>query len=410
MSTSTSDPLRPARLEPGEEFAFAQAVSRHFHEDDSEEDLQRWVSGIADTRAYRAWVSHDGADIVGNLGVFVTTLSLPGGGAVPVTAITAVGVAQTHRRRGLLRGLMNACLDEAIELGEPVASLFASEAPIYGRYGFGVSAPSVRYRLDRAHSQLRDPVDPRLVEPATPQQAVEAFPPVLEALRAQRSGVGLADFRWQLNFGDDPPSKRHGASARRLVHVPGRGYASYRIKDKWVDGLPSGVVRVQDLVATDADAEAALWQHVCDIDLTTTIEAGLRPPDDALPESLVDRSRTRAAEDMPLYTCLLDVRGALTARAYAVRGSTVFSVHDVPGHDDATYRLEVGPDGAECVPTGATPDLELSGADLSAVWLGGVRTTQLLAARRVVEHRPGAAAGLDRLFAVDRAPWTPFIF
>ena len=394
-----TDQYRPVRLEPGEEFAFARAVNRHFHEDDSDEDLQRWVDVVADRDAYRSWVTKDGATIVGNLGVIATTLSLPGGALVPVAGVTAVGVAQTHRRRGILRGLMNACLDEAIELGEPVASLYASEAPIYGRYGFGLSGPSVRYRLERAHARLRDPVDPRLVEPATPEEALEAFPKVFEALRAQRSCVGMADFRWRMGLIHDPPSQRGGASARRLVHVPGRGYASYRVKDAWEDGLPAGVVRVAELVATDPEADAALWQHVCDIDLTTTVEAGLRPPDDALPEMLADRNRTRAVEDAPVYTCLLDVAGALTARTYAVRGTLVVAVHGVPGHGDATYRLDVGPDGAECASTGAAPDLELSASALSAVWLGGVRTTQLLADGRVVEHRPGAASTLDRLLA-----------
>jgi hypothetical protein len=127
--------------------------------------------------------------------------------------------------------------------------------------------------------------------------------------------------------------------------VPGRGYATYRVKDRFRDNLPDGEVRVGELVATDPEAEAALWQHVCDIDLTTTVRSWLRPPDDALPELLVDRLRARTSVSAPLYVRLLDVAAAFSARTYAATDTLTFAVHDADRDQSGTYRLDGGPGG-----------------------------------------------------------------
>ncbi|MGM0818623.1 MAG: GNAT family N-acetyltransferase [Actinomycetota bacterium] len=397
-------------LEVGEERAWAHAVLRHFHEDGSEAAVEPWIPIVADRQRYRAWAVRDGGSIVANAGVLPMTVSLPGGASLPCAGVTAVGVAQTHRRRGLLRRLMATALDDAVGRGEPVALLFASESAIYGRFGFGATAPQVRYRLDRP-TAWRDPVDARLVAAATPEEALAQWPAILASLRAQRGGVAdRSEGMWRLAVAEDPEAWRGGASARRLVHVPGRGYATYRVKAAVTDGLPAGEVRVNELVATDPEAEAALWQHVGDVDLSTTVVAGGRPPDEALPALLVDPLRARTAVDGPLYARLLDVPAALAARAYATTDALTLAIADADRDQSGTYRLEAGPDGAEVTVVDADPDLSLPVDVAAAVWLGGVRATQLRDARALVEHRPGAAARLDRLVAVERLPWTPFEF
>ena len=55
--------------------------------------------------------------------------------------ITWVGVLPSHRRRGVLTELMRQQLDDVHERGEPLAILWASEPPIYGRFGYGIAAP-----------------------------------------------------------------------------------------------------------------------------------------------------------------------------------------------------------------------------------------------------------------------------
>jgi predicted acetyltransferase len=167
---------------------------------------------------------------------------------------------------------------------------------------------------------------------------------------------------------------------------------------------------VQELVATDPEAEAALWQHVCDIDLTTRVVAWMRPPDDAISELLVDPLRARTAVGPPLYARLLDVVAAFEARAYHVADRLTIAVDDPTRDQSGTYLLDAHPEGVEVRRVADPAQLTLPIEALAAVWLGGTRATQLLAARRIAEHEPGAAARLDRLLAVERLPWTPFEF
>lgn len=401
---------RPVRLRPGEELAYARAVRAHFHEDASDEELADWVP-LVGAEGYRAWVIREGTRIVANAGVYTMTVSVPGGARVPAAGVTAVGVAQTHRRRGLLRATMAALLDEAVARGEHVALLFASESAIYPRFGFGIVAEGVVHRIPRG-ARFRDPAETGLVRAADPEQALREWPAILEAVRSQRGGgVSRTDEQWRLSFMTDPASQRGGATGRRLVHVPGRGYAAYRVRPEHrAQLLPTGEVEVQELVASDRRAEAALWQHVCDIDLTTTVSAWFRPPDDALPLLLTDPLLAATSVGPPLYARLLDVASAFAARAYAAAGEFVLAVVDPDRDQSGTYRLRTDGAVGEVDRVTRDPELTLPIDSAAAVWLGGVRATRLAAAGRLVEHAPGAAARLDRLLAVDHLPWTPFEF
>ena len=56
---------------------------------------------------------------------------------LPLRMITDVTTSAAHRRRGLLRRMIEDDLDDAVAKGVPIAALTASEATIYGRWGFG---------------------------------------------------------------------------------------------------------------------------------------------------------------------------------------------------------------------------------------------------------------------------------
>jgi predicted acetyltransferase len=405
----TVDDLRPQRLPDGEELAFSKAVAYHFHESDADDDVRPWTELFRSH--FRGWVVRDADRVVGNLGVIETDLSVPGGPPVPTAAVTAVGVAQTHRRRGLLRAMMAACLDEAKDHEEPVAALYASESAIYGRFGFGVLAPTVGYRVERLRTAFRDPVDTRLVEPASPDVATRAWPAIHETHRAERPGsIAIPSALWRLKVVEDPPSWRNGASSRRLVHVPDRGYAAYRVRGGDAEPFPAGTVELLELLATDPVAEAALWQHVCDVDLTAYIDTPLRPPDDLLPELVVDRLALHPRQGPPLYVRILDVAGAFAARSYDHEDALVLEVIDPDGYTGGRFALDAGGDGASCQPTSASPDLVLPIDAVASIWLGGVRATTLSGARRIEETTTGAATRLDRLVRTTQAPWSSIIF
>ena len=132
-----------------EELQQALAPIWHFFGGSPADDrVERFAAALPPERMLAAWV--DGA-VAGGAGAFPFELTVPGG-RVRAAGVTVVGVFPTHRRRGVLRAMMRAQLDQAHENGEPVAYLWASEETIYGRFGYGLAslAGSFDLRRDRA--------------------------------------------------------------------------------------------------------------------------------------------------------------------------------------------------------------------------------------------------------------------
>ena len=102
--------------------------------------------------------------------------------ACPCAGVTAVGVQPTHRRRGVLRSMMDAQLRDVHERGEPIAALWASEETIYGRFGYGLASWARRAQSSRT-SGMRSP---SRSSPAggpgssRPRRHAERFPPIYE--------------------------------------------------------------------------------------------------------------------------------------------------------------------------------------------------------------------------------------
>src|SRR4051812_34533323 len=59
--------------------------------------------------------ARDGGEWIGGTGAFTFDLTLPGGGTLPAAGVTMVGVAATHRRRGVLTQLMARQLDDVVD-------------------------------------------------------------------------------------------------------------------------------------------------------------------------------------------------------------------------------------------------------------------------------------------------------
>ncbi|MGC5410200.1 GNAT family N-acetyltransferase, partial [Streptomyces sp. DT225] len=98
-------------------------------------DGGRWWSALEMDRGLFA-VAPDGKP-VGTAAAYSFELTLPGGNLVPAAGVTAVGVLPSHRRRGVLGAMMRHQLAEVRERGEFLSVLLASEAGIYGRFGYG---------------------------------------------------------------------------------------------------------------------------------------------------------------------------------------------------------------------------------------------------------------------------------
>src|SRR4051812_48617850 len=114
--------LRPATA--GDLDAVTDLIGMVFHETMSDE-LSALEGSI--TEIERSLVADDNGLVVGHTTAQTRELSVPGA-VVPAAHVTGVGVAPTHRRRGILTAMMRRQLTEIAEAGrEPIAALWASE-------------------------------------------------------------------------------------------------------------------------------------------------------------------------------------------------------------------------------------------------------------------------------------------
>ncbi|MFF5444645.1 GNAT family N-acetyltransferase [Streptomyces sp. NPDC012888] len=382
---------------------------------ESAEERTLYRSLTEPERSLGVW---DGEECVGSAGAFSFRVSVPGGALVPAAGVTMVGVAPTHRRRGVLTSLMRRQLDDVRAAGEPLAVLTASEPAIYGRFGYGIACHALRVDVDTSRVGLRVPpgadgVRLRLVDP---ERALAACEKVYAELVPARPGMIARQPGWERLALLDPAQGRGGASPLKCVLAEGpdgepRGYVRYRFRPEWDTTGSDGVVEVQDLDALDPAAYGALWRYVFELDLARHVRAYRRPVDDALLHLVTDARRTRPQTRDTMHVRLVDLPAALTARAYGSPVDVVFEVADAFCPWNAgRWRLTGGAAGAVCVRTEDPAELELSVKELGAAYPGGVTLTSLAAAGLVTEVRPGALAAASRAFAGDVAPWLPHGF
>jgi predicted acetyltransferase len=307
-------------------------------------------------------------------------------------------------------------LDEARARGKSVASLFATEGSIYGRFGYGVASLAGGIALDRDRSAF-------VGEPGAAagarfrlldhDAAARAFPPIWERVRLTTPGMlSRSDGWWRSRRMFDAEWMRAGRPPllRVLCEIDGRpaGYALYRLGTKNEHDAVVGSLDVVEAIGDSPAATRAIWRYLCDTDLVRTISAELLPIDHPLLHLLAEPRRLAMRLGDAVWIRLVDVAAALSQRGWEAEGPPLtLGVSDAfCPWNQGSFRLADG----KATRTDAAPDLSLDVAALGSTYLGGFGFTRLADAGRVVEHTKGALLRADALFRSARAPWCPEIF
>jgi predicted acetyltransferase len=393
--------LRPATREEFDEFN--RAAMSAFHREYADTDRTRFERIDEPERSLAFF---DGERIVATTMALSRRVTVPGGPAVPCAAVTAVTVVPTHRRRGLLSAMMRRQLDDLRAGGEPLAALWASEAAIYGRFGYGPASPLARLVARRPAAWLAAPPpgDPLRAGPAADH--VEAMREIHARVVPTRPGMLDRPGPWWEDRMHDPEADRAGAQPLQAV-VCDDGYALYAVKPGFDDDGPAGEVRIREVVAATPHARAVVWSFLLDQDLTRTIEWRHAPADEPLALMLPNPRAVRTTVSDALWVRLVDVEAALSARTYVADPDVVLEVGDAfCAWNAGRYRLS----GGGCERTDAPADLALDVDALGAAYLGGTTLHELALAGRVSELREGALARASAALRGDVAPWCPEIF
>ena len=403
MRTSTNLEYRsPTADEFGD---VLRTTSASFGEETKDEEIERQRRLLPADRVLAAW---DGERPVGVTASYRFELTIPGGHA-PAAGVTWVGVLPSHRRRGILRELMRRQLDDVHDRGEPLAILYASESSIYGRFGYGIAAPTTALDAERSAFALKDDLGPRgAVRLVTADEAAALFPPIYQRIRHERPGMlDRTEEAWRNGRLADPEHWRDGAGPKfyALLEVDGDpvGYALYRIVSKWEDGTAKGEARVVEALAVSPHATAELWRFLFGIDLVARVKSW--SADSAMPLFLMvtDPRRLHLSISDGLWLRFVDVESALRARGFAEGDRVVLDVTDEQLPRNAG-RWQVGEDVER---TDDEADVALDVADLASAYLGAFTFERLAAAGRARELRPGGLARASALFATPTPPYCP---
>jgi predicted acetyltransferase len=400
--------LRRMRNDGDESAAWGAAVSRGFLEPEPT-DVQR--DATRERWGYRRLIGvRDPAGPtpewpVGTFSSWVGALSVPGG-EIPSCAISSVTVSPTHRRRGIARAMMEGELRTAAAVGVPIASLTASEAPLYGRYGFASAASVAGVELDIKRTAWEGPVPAGRVDFVTRERWRELAPEVFERVRLTRSGeFEMPGGHWDRFAGTRPDADRpERVRAVQYRDAAGavRGVALYTVTENETDFTKSRV-DIQALIADGDDAYAALWRFFVEMDLIQTVRASELSVDEPLLWMLSDRRAATVTVYDHHYVRILDVPATLQARRYRRPGRILLEVTDPLDLTGGRFVMTVDDDGtAAVVPAGvrATATIAVSAGitELSALVLGQVSARVLAAAGRI---RATDAVAFDEIFRWD---------
>lgn len=388
-----------------------RAFNEHVHPDD--------IKRLRDDRAEmdRLFGAFDGNVLVGTGGTDSHVMTVPGGNGLPTAAIAYVSTVATHRRRGILVGTMRKLLEQAREREEPLAALWASQAGLYTRFGFGQATVAEEWQIDPAKSAFANtPSMPEM--PGTGgnlrfvehDEALRLMPGIWQQASKLRAGfLDRTERRWRYNFFDDERVRGGWSGLFHVVYENAgqpEGYATYRLRPDDPDEDDVMRMSVVECVAATDSAHAALWRFMFDVDLVVSVTVPTQPPDDPVTWMLADPRKLKRKPADGIWVRVIDPVKALSERTYSSSDRLVIEVDDrfIPSAG-GVFEIEGSEDGADCRRTMATPDISFSASELGATYLGGTRLSHLERAGRVVEHAPGAIRRFDRMFTTERAPW-----
>lgn len=377
--------------------------------------LEEWTDAdLADATFHPVAGIVDGK-VVGASAMLSFEVTVPGGRTLPMGGVTGTGVIATHRRRGLLRGMMQAMFDAALERGEPLAMLSASEGSIYGRFGFSPATFRTRWEIRRSEAGLlpAEP-DPGTLELADAATAKAAWPDLHRVVRAARVGeLSPRPDHWDrltdASTGTDGP-------LRYLIHRGPDGVvdgiAHYRLP--WSrTAEQAGSLVVEALEATNPAAYRALWTLLLDFDLTRTVIAPARPRDEPLRWMLANPRAMRVTRQSDnLWARILDVGQALEGRAYEVPGEITIGIEEdaMCPANVGNWRLETDGSAAKVSRVSGPADLVTGIPALSSLYLGGMSADLLARSGRLSGRTDGAVGKLARMFRADPEPHNSFGF
>ncbi len=391
--------------------SYAAAMRDGFFEPPmTEEGLQTWHSHLLADRT-RLRVVRDTERPFGMSHEPVATFAswdgtINAGNAMAATNfITDVTVQVSHRRRGLMNALMTTDLTEARERSDVLAVLTATDARLYGRFGFGVTASARRLEIESgAKFQLRtEPVGHSVF--ADPANIAALRRQLFEKFHARQYwSVGRANHYWTSGF--DWHTQRP-IPQRGVVHFDEHGEPDATL----VFTVEEDSLRIVDLLGISTGAEIELLRLLAHGEAhERIIWPRCHDPRHPLPWALEDSRVVRTTKEFDtVWVRVLNVERALEMRRFDSDGAVTLQILDNQDFCNGTYRVTVEDGRAAVEKTTRTADVSIQVAAFATL-LSGLQGAVELGVAGVATGSRESLERTSRLFAKDNPPVAASIF
>jgi predicted acetyltransferase len=229
--------------------------------------------------------------------------------------------------------MMDRLLRESRQRGQILATLHASETPIYHRFGFGLASDCCDALVTtRAAKPWRAPRQPGSIRLLPYGEVLDVVPRLYDRCARWRVGsISRPGWWWTRHLGEAarPTKTPFGKGSFVAVHTDTNGtddgFVFYGVG--WDEGFgrnPTGAGKVHDLWGASPAVEIELWRFLLDIDLVTTWEAEPRPVDEPVRRALHD-ARAYETKDRfdDQWVRILDADAAFSARQFGPASGSV---------------------------------------------------------------------------------------
>ncbi len=344
------------------------------------------------------------------------------GNAVPIAGVTCVSTNPIDRRRGYLRRIMETDfvrLKEAKQ--QPMALLYASQAAIYQRFGYGIVSTHYEYRIDPRYIRFSFPAEVHgALRQVSKDDDFGLLVDLYRRYREDRTGaIHRGKAMWEANVLAKPPA---GYTQNIVVYEEGGlalGYMIYTSGSVWrADGPgPNQEVHVQDMVWLNIACYRAFWEHLARMELAREVFWHNVPGDDPAPHLLLDPRMLHATGRDGLLARIIDIPAALMVRPYPEKAVLRFDVLDAMAPwNSGTWELDTGEGEASVAPLTSSksapglptlttsPDLTLDVNTLAMLIFGQISASEAVRYGRATLHDHRALARWDAALRTKYRP------
>lgn len=348
--------------------------------------------------------------MVATMGTFPFTVRL-NGSPVKMGGVTAVGTLPEHRRKGLLRKIMQQGFNEMRDRGQSIAILWASMGAIYQRFGYGLMTTQVSYNFDPRYVAFEGGSPATGSVTMTPKD--DAWPIIkqlyIQYVAPRNLQIHRATAIWEA---DQLRPRKKGEPVFIGIYRNGdgeaTGYLVYKTFEREGDGYgPGQVMEVTDLVALDMDAYRGLWEYIRRHDLVGKVSMrNIIGEEDPAPHLLSEpRMLDRRTSDA-IWGRVVDLEMAIPQRPYGDRGELAFSIPEdrMCPWNEGNWLLETDSKTTSVRKTDRTPDLVMPVNTLAGLLAGHRTATNYQRVGKLDSTSDAALKTANRIFATEYAP------